>query len=43
MLSVPQERVSYIIHEILDMRTLSAKLILKCLTADPKFDWVLAS
>jgi hypothetical protein len=33
----------YIIHEILDMRKLSAKLVPKCLNAVQKSDRVLAS
>jgi hypothetical protein len=40
-LVMPQERVGYIIHKILDMRKLSAKWIPKCLNAD-KHDLVLA-
>jgi hypothetical protein len=33
-LAISQERVGYIIHEILDMRKLSAKWVPKCLNAD---------
>jgi hypothetical protein len=36
-------QVGYIIHEILDMRMLSAKWVPKCLNADQKCDRVLAS
>jgi hypothetical protein len=42
-LAISRERVGYIIHVIIDMRKLSAKLVPKCLNADQKRDWVLAS
>jgi hypothetical protein len=42
-LAISWERVGYIIHEILDMRKLSAKWVPKCLNADQKRDRVLAS
>jgi hypothetical protein len=42
-LAISQERVGYIIHEILDMRNLSAEWVPKCLNADQKCDRVLAS
>jgi hypothetical protein len=35
-LAISRERVGYIIHEILDMRTFSAKWVPKCLSADQK-------
>jgi len=35
-LSISRERVGYIIHEVLDMRKLSAKWVPKCLKADQK-------
>jgi transposase len=37
-LAISRERVGYIIHEILDMRKLSAKWVPKCLYADQKRD-----
>jgi hypothetical protein len=40
---VYRETAGYIIHEILDMRKLSAKWVPKCLNADHKRDRVLAS
>jgi hypothetical protein len=42
-LAISQESVGYIIHEILDMRKLSAKWVPKCLSAVRKRDQVLAS
>jgi hypothetical protein len=42
-LAISRERVGYIIHEILDMRQLSAKWVPKCLNADQMCDRVLAS
>jgi hypothetical protein len=42
-LVMSQERVGYIIHEILDMRQLPAKWVPKCLNAVQKRDRVLAS
>jgi hypothetical protein len=42
-LTIPRERVGHIIHEILDMRNLSAKWVPKCLNAVQKRDRVLAS
>jgi predicted HTH transcriptional regulator len=42
-LAISRERVAYIIHEILEMRKLSAKWVLKCLYADRKCDRVFAS
>jgi hypothetical protein len=41
--AISQERVDYIIHEILDMRKLSAKWVPKCLNAVQKRNRVLAS
>jgi hypothetical protein len=35
-LTIARERVSYIVHEILDMRKLSAKWVPICLNADQK-------
>jgi hypothetical protein len=43
ILAISQESVCYIIHEISDMRKLSAKWIPKCLNAYQKRDPVLAS
>jgi hypothetical protein len=40
-LAISRERVGYIIHEILDIRKLSTKLVPKCLSADQMRDWVL--
>jgi DNA-binding transcriptional regulator GbsR (MarR family) len=42
-LVISQERVGYIIHEILDMKNISAKCVPKCLNSDQKHDRVLAS
>jgi hypothetical protein len=42
-LAISRERVGYILHEILDMRKLSAKWVPKCLNADHKRDQALAS
>jgi histone-lysine N-methyltransferase SETMAR len=42
-LAISRERVSYIIHKILDMRKLSAGWVPKCINADHKRDQVLAS
>jgi hypothetical protein len=42
-LAISQERVGFIIHEILDMRKLSATLVLKLLNAIQERDRVLAS
>jgi hypothetical protein len=39
---ISQERVGFIIHEILDERNLSTKLVPKCLSAGKKCDRVLA-
>jgi predicted HTH transcriptional regulator len=41
--AISRERVGYIIHEVLDMRKLSAKRVPKCLNAVQKRDRVLAS
>jgi hypothetical protein len=35
---ISRERLGYIIHEILDMRRLSTKLVPKCLNADEMCD-----
>lgn len=43
ILDISRERVSHIIHDILDMRKLSAKWIPKCLSADQKRNRVDAS
>jgi hypothetical protein len=40
-LAMPRERAGYIIHEILDMRNLSAKWAPRCLNADQKGDRIL--
>jgi transposase len=42
-MTISLERMYYIIHEILDLRLLSAKWVPKCLNADQKRDRVLAS
>jgi hypothetical protein len=42
-LVISQERVGSSIYEILDMKKLPAKLVPKCLNADQKRDWALAS
>jgi hypothetical protein len=42
-LTISRERVGYIIHEIFDMRKLSATWVPKCLNADQKRDKVLFS
>jgi hypothetical protein len=42
-LVISQGGIGYIIHEIVDMRKLSAKWVPKCLNADQKCDQVLAS
>jgi hypothetical protein len=42
-LVISQKRVGYIIHDILDMRKLSAKWDHKCLNADQKCERVLVS
>jgi hypothetical protein len=42
-LMISQERVGYIIHEILDMRKLSATLVLNCINGIQNRDRVLAS
>ncbi|GFG32240.1 hypothetical protein Cfor_01290, partial [Coptotermes formosanus] len=42
-LEIPRECVGFIIHDVLDMRKLSAKWVPKCLNADQKHDGVVAS
>ena len=42
-LSISRERVGPIIHEDLDMQTLSAKWVPKCLNADQKRQWCQSS
>jgi len=38
-----RERVGFIIHDVFDMKKLSAKLVPKCLNADQKRDHVVDS
>jgi len=42
-LGISRERVGFIVHEDLDMRTLSAKWIPNCLNADLKRQWCQSS
>jgi len=42
-LGISRERVGSIIHEVLDMRKLSAKWVPKCLNADQKRQWCQSS